>query len=188
MSLVCLATLFALAEPALAMRKGHGPDHGRDDISRRDIEDAQRAWCDALIEVGRVAAEGGDVRAAANDMLSDIYNYDAGQVLFKPTLTSGNQTFRLTRRGALSYFIDDDPKFPNDTGFALKEWVECKPKIVGTFSQDGVALAQGEMFLKDVKGNEVTADMSFGYIRGDDGELRIVLHHSSLHNDSPSSG
>jgi hypothetical protein len=45
--------------------------------------------------------------------------YDNGTVLFKPTLTFGDQTFRLDKEGAAAYFIGGNPKYPNDTGFAL---------------------------------------------------------------------
>jgi hypothetical protein len=32
-------------------------------------------------------------------------------VLFKPTLTTGDQTFRTTHKGALSYFVGGDSSF-----------------------------------------------------------------------------
>jgi hypothetical protein len=32
----------------------------------------------------------------------------------------------------------------------------------------------------DAKGNMTTVDKTWGYVRGADGKLRIVLHHSSL--------
>ena len=44
---------------------------------------------------------------------------------FKPTLTSGQQTFRPTRAGALAYFVGGDPQFPNDAGFAITPWTAC---------------------------------------------------------------
>ncbi|MEI8647388.1 hypothetical protein P4S73_04550 [Paraglaciecola sp. Hal342] len=44
--------------------------------------------------------------------------------MFKPTLTFGQQTFRPTKEGALSYFVGGNSDFPNDKGFKLKPWVK----------------------------------------------------------------
>jgi len=113
-------------------------------------------------------------------VLSKAYDYDAGIVLFKPTLTFGAQTFRPTKQGALAYFVGGDPSFPDDSGFALKQWVKCESKIVGVVVHGDMALAMGNVHLEDAKGSKVTVDKTFGYLRQDDGSLRIVLHHSSL--------
>ena len=113
-------------------------------------------------------------------MLSKAYDYDTGTVLFKPTLTFGAQTFRTTKQGALAYFVGGDSSYPDDSGFALKQWVKCEATIIGVVVHGDMALAMGNVHLEDAKGNKVTVDKSFGYLRGDDGSLRIVLHHSSL--------
>ncbi len=149
-------------------------------IDRGQIELAQRAWCDALIDIGRVGATGGDARAAATQVLSSAYDYDQGTVLFKPTLTFGAQTFRMSKAGALAYFVGGDPAYPDDHGFALKQWVKCQPAVVDVVASGDMAVAMGNVHLEDHRGNTVTVDKTFGYRRGDDGTLRIVLHHSSL--------
>ena len=92
-------------------------------VNEEMVNDAEQAWCDGLIHIGAVDAEGGDVRAAANEFVDALYDYAEGTVFFKPTLASGKNTFRSTRRGAISYFVGGDPDFPEDTGFALKRWV-----------------------------------------------------------------
>lgn len=61
------------------------------------VHTALQTWCDNVVAVGKVHAEGGDVKAFASQVLSDNYDYDNGKVLFKPTLTFGSQTFRLCR-------------------------------------------------------------------------------------------
>lgn len=78
-----------------------------------------------MLSISRAYAEGKDYKSIAIAVLSNNYNYDNGIVLFKPTLTFGDQTFRLDKEGAAAYFIGGNPKYPNDTGFALKPWVKC---------------------------------------------------------------
>lgn len=150
------------------------------EITLAEIEGAQTAWCAGLVEIGKVGASGGDAAAKATEILSTAYDYDAGTVLFKPTLAHGEQTFRLTKEGAHAYFVGGNPAFPDDHGFALKEWVSCTPEIEGFVSNGNTAMAMGNVHLMNKAGEIVTVDKSFGYTRGKDGELRIVLHHSSL--------
>ena len=149
-------------------------------IAQADVEAAQRSWCAALIEIGHQGATGGNAKATATDVLSKAYDYDTGTVLFKPTLTFGAQTFRTTKQGALAYFVGGDSSYPDDSGFALKQWVKCEAKVIGVVVHGDMAIAMGNVHLEDAKGNKVTVDKSFGYLRHDDGGLRIVLHHSSL--------
>lgn len=78
-------------------------------ITYKEVHDAQQAWCDALVKIGKLKEEGGDYKAYANQVLSDLYNYDHGKVFFKPTLAYGNQTFRNDKKGAAAYFIGKGP-------------------------------------------------------------------------------
>ncbi len=55
-------------------------------------------------------------------MLDKLYGFHLGPVLFKPTLSGGHQTFRLTKEGALSYFVGQNPIYPQDSGFGIKFW------------------------------------------------------------------
>ena len=86
------------------------------------VQSTLQTWCDNVVAVGKVHTEGGDVAAFATQVLSDNYDYDNGHVLFKPTLCFGEQTFRPTKEGALSYFVSGNSDFPNDGGFMLKPW------------------------------------------------------------------
>ena len=88
------------------------------------VHTALQTWCDNVVAVGKVHAEGGDAKAFASKVLSENYDYDNGKVLFKPTLTFGAQTFRPTKEGALSYFVGGNSDYPNDNGFKLKPWVK----------------------------------------------------------------
>ncbi len=65
-----------------------------DKITEAEVNAAQQAWCDALVNIGKVYAAGGDYKAAANQAITDLYDYDNGKVFFKPTLAHGQNTFR----------------------------------------------------------------------------------------------
>lgn len=151
-------------------------------IPREQVENAQRAWCDALLSLSDAGRKGADAKALASRILSTAYDYDRGPVLFKPTLTHGAQTFRMDKQGALAYFVGGDPAYPNDDGFALKDWVSCRPEVRGVVQDpDGdMAIAMGNVHLANGKGDKVMVDKTFGYRRHADGSLVIVLHHSSL--------
>ena len=175
LTLIVSATACASTKPTAVV-----PSRPPTQIVQADVEAAQRSWCAALVQIGYLGATGGNARATATDVLSEAYDYDTGTVLFKPTLTFGAQTFRTTKRGALAYFVGGDSSYPDDSGFALKHWVKCEPKVIGVVVHGDMAIAMGNVYLEDAKGNKVTVDKSFGYLRHDDGALRIVLHHSSL--------
>lgn len=156
-----------------------GSDHSNP-ISRAEVESAQRAWCSALLSLSEAGRKGTDAKALATGILSSAYNYDRGPVLFKPTLTHGAQTFRMDKRGALAYFVGGDTTYPNDDGFALKDWVSCRPDIRGVVTDGDMAVAMGNVHFANGKGDKVMVDKTFGYLRQADGSLSIVLHHSSL--------
>ena len=62
-------------------------------ISEEMVNDAQQAWCDGLVRIGDVAAERGDVRTSAGDLVDALYDYAQGMVFFKPTLAYGRTAF-----------------------------------------------------------------------------------------------
>jgi hypothetical protein len=65
-------------------------------ITVQDVNDAQQGWCDALLRISKAYAESRDYKTIATAVLSNNYNYDNGMVLFNPTLTFGDQNFRLS--------------------------------------------------------------------------------------------
>ena len=151
-------------------------------ISEAQVLQAQRAWCDALLSISRAYRTGGLplARATAEKVLDSAYGYEYGPVAFKPTLTSGQQTFRPTRAGALAYFVGGDPQFPADTGFALKPWTSCGIRNQVVQLHGIFAITMGNVDLSDSSGKVTTVDKTWGFLREPDGETRIVLHHSSL--------
>ena len=48
------------------------------------ILDAQQAWGQGIVKIGKVFLDKGDYRAAAESHINEFYNYQEGSVLFKP--------------------------------------------------------------------------------------------------------
>ena len=95
-------------------------------------------------------------------------------------MSGGSKTFRPSKEGALSYFIGENPNFPNDTGFGIKYWRKVDSDTSAIFIEENVAMWIGWVTLVNNNGDEVKVDKSWGYRKDDNGRLKIVLHHSSL--------
>lgn len=151
-------------------------------ITQAEVEAAQAAWGDALVQISTDYAEGGidKARATAEAVIAAAYGYDMGPVLFKPTLAQAPQTFRTTAEGALAYFVGHDEAFPGDTGFALKGWTGVEIENAAIFISGDTAKTMGYVHITNSEGAVTTVDKTWGYQRDDEGNLRIVLHHSSL--------
>lgn len=158
-------------------------------ITEPEVKAAQQAWCDALVEIGKVYKEGGDYKAVASRRIDELYDYKEGTVFFKPTLAFGEQTFRPTKEGALAYFVGGNPSFPNDKGFALKPWT--KVRYVNNAADNGIqihgaiAITMGNVYLTDTAGEAIMVDKTFAFRKGRDGKLRLIVHHSSLPASPP---
>ena len=109
-------------------------------ITEAQVLQAQRAWCDALLSISRAYRTGGAplARATADKVLDGAYGYEYGPVAFKPTLTSGQQTFRPTRAGALAYFVGGIPSFletrasrssPGPPAPSATRWCSCTASL-----------------------------------------------------------
>lgn len=151
-------------------------------ITEAEVLGAQKAWCQALIDINSAYEKGGQAaaKALAEQVIDAAYGYQMGAVLFKPTLTVAPQTFRTTRAGALAYFVGGDSNFPKDTGFALKGWKQCEAKNAAIFIAGDSASTMGNVVMTDKNGKVTTVDKTWKYVKDDAGKLRIVLHHSSL--------
>lgn len=169
----------ALADQPMAMMTVTAIDTP---ITRGDVEDAQQAWGAALVAIATThATRGADAaRAVAEQAIDDLYAYDLGGVLFKPTLASIPQNVRNTREGALAYFVGGDAAFPQDSGFALKGWTAFRVENRAIFMVGDVAKSMGNVHLTDAEGATVVVDKTWAYVRDADGALRITVHHSSL--------
>ncbi|MFW6299853.1 MAG: phosphoribosyl-AMP cyclohydrolase, partial [Oceanicaulis sp.] len=122
----------------------------------------------------------GDYTEAAREHIERFYAYgDDVPVLFKPTLAA-EQQFRGDFDGALSYFVGGS--IEEDSGFAIAPYTNVRWENEGTIiDPDGdTAMAMGNYFFTTTEGEEVKVEYSFGYIEDENGDLKIVLHHSSL--------
>lgn len=151
-------------------------------ITKDDIQAALDIWGQAKVAISKAYEEGGieAARQVASDHLDANYGYDLGPVLFKPTMASGEQTFRTSKDGALAYFCGHSDDYPLDNGFAIMGWRAMETITAATFIDGNVAMWMGWVKLTNKDGSVTTVDKSFGYTRGPDGRLRIVQHHSSL--------
>lgn len=154
-------------------------------ITEEELAEARKIWGDALVAVSKAWEEGGIEAATevANGALDAAYAYEMGPVLFKPTLASGEKTFRPTREGALSYFVGHNDAYPLDGGFGLKGWRTVVSETSASFIEGEVAMWMGWVTFTDKDGGVTKVDKSWGYKKDAEGTLRIVLHHSSLPYD-----
>lgn len=151
-------------------------------ITSDDLAKARDAWGNGKIAISKAFEEQGieQARQVASTHLDAIYGYDHGPVMFKPTMASGDQTFRPTKAGALAYFCGHSDEFPLDAGFAIRGWRSMESVTSVEFIEGNVATWMGWVSLTDKDGNTTTVDKTFGYKKDDKGVLRIFLHHSSL--------
>lgn len=148
-------------------------------VSQEDVIEAQNKWASAIADIGQVYLDEQDYRHAAELHLRDLYAFEYGNILFKPTLAS-DFPFRSRFDEALSYFVTG--AVLEDQGFAIKPWKKVtfgEQQIIPTM--DG-ALAMGEYFFTpyDSSEGDTRVEFSFAYLIGEHGELKIRLHHSSL--------
>ena len=153
-------------------------------ITEAEVNAAQQAWCDGLVNISKIHKAGGDYKATASKLIDDLYDYKEGKVFFKPTLAFGKNTFRSTKEGALSYFVGGNKNFPDDDGFALKGWK--KVTYDNNAAENGIqihgdiAMTMGNVYLTNDKGDQVMVDKTFVFRRGSDGKLRLCAHKSAL--------
>jgi len=139
---------------------------------------AQKAWSDGVVAIGKAYMEGGDYKGMATAAASDIYGYDYGKVLFKPTRCA-EVPFRPKPEDALSYFVGGH--IAEDTGFAIQPWSKIEWFNHDIYCAGDVALAMGEYKFTDAKTAAVSkVEYTFGYRKHPDGNVRLFLHHSSV--------
>jgi hypothetical protein len=177
------ALLFAASTKAIASTSAaFGNSVVNTNITAEEVQAAQVAWGAALVQISSDFKSGGIKKATrtAENVLNKAYGYNMGPVLFKPTLTTGDQVFRTSRDGALAYFVGGNKSYPNDKGFALGGWKNFEYKNAAVFINGDMALTMGNVMLTDSNGKVTKVDKTWGFKKDEKGQLRIVLHHSSL--------
>ena len=148
-------------------------------ITEKEILEAQNMWADGLLKIGLVHKKNGDYKKEASNFINRLYNFNNGNVLFKPTLAS-QQQFRLNKDAALSYFIGGNKDFDEDNGFALKGWKSVRFENIGIKIEGNIGIAMGNYYFKDDTKHETKVEYSFIYKKIGDDSPTIILHDSHL--------
>lgn len=147
-------------------------------ITVDEVIDAQNKWGKGIVKIGQVFMDGGDHREAALNHILASYDYEQGVVLFKPTLAA-EIPFRPTVEGALSYFVGGNPRFNEDTGFAIKPWTNVRFENHQVLMYGVKGIAMGNYYFTDLSGNETKVEYTLAFVkRGND--IKITLQDSSL--------
>jgi len=151
-------------------------------ITESEVLDMQKKWGDALVAISTEYAKNGfdAAKALATEVVDSAYGYKFGPVLFKPTLASGDQSFRVTREGAIAYFVGGDPAYPNDKGFAIQGWVDVEHKNAAIYLDGSTGTSVGNVIIKNKDGSVTTVEKTWTFMKCPDNQVHIMGHHSSL--------
>lgn len=147
-------------------------------ITIQDILDFQKEWGNSIIKISDSYKKNNDYLNDTNNLIDSLYAYDYEEVLFKPTLASDNQ-FRLSRTGALSYFIGGNEQFKEDEGFAIKGWTKIRWENAGYKIYSDIALCMGNYFFSIDNSEPLKVEFTI-VLKIIDGKLKLILHDSHL--------
>ena len=148
-------------------------------IAKEEVENAQKVWGEGVVRIGSLQNDRGECESFTEEFVGTQYDFGNKEVLFKPTKTSEKQ-FRITKAGAVSYFIGGNDDFSEDNGFALQPWTKVRFENEALILEKSRALAMGNYFFTNTNGDETKVEYTFGYVKSDSGDLKIDVHHSSL--------
>ena len=147
-------------------------------ITIQDILDFQKEWGNSIIKISDSYKKNIDYLNDTNNLIDSLYAYDHEEVLFKPTLASDNQ-FRLSRTGALSYFIGGNNQFKEDEGFAIKGWTKIRWENAGHKIYNDIAVCMGNYFFSIDNSEPLKVEFTI-VLKEIDGKLKLILHDSHL--------
>ena len=136
-------------------------------------------WADIVLQIGKAYREKKNLDKLVSELLHDVYAFNQGDVLFKPTLAKHEQ-FRSKKEEFASYFLGQNNVCKEDTGFAIKNWKSIKFENYKVVENNDNLFAMGNYFFENDKNEFLKVEYTFGFIRINSNELRINLHHSSL--------
>ena len=73
-------------------------------ISEEQVIQAQNKWGSGVVKIGSLKHKRTDCENYTSEFLDELYGFEFGSVLFKPTKCEIEQ-FRPSKQEALSYFI-----------------------------------------------------------------------------------
>ena len=147
-------------------------------ITIEDILDFQKEWGNSIIKISDSYKKNSDYLNDTNNLIDSLYAYAYEDVLFKPTLASDNQ-FRLSRTGALSYFIGGNDQFKEDEGFAIKGWTKIRWENAGYKIYNDIAVCMGNYFFSIDNSEPLKVEFTI-VLKEIDGRLKLILHDSHL--------
>ena len=136
-------------------------------------------WANIVLQIGNAYREKKNLDKLVLELLHDVYAFNQGDVLFKPTLAKHEQ-FRSKKEEFVSYFLGQNNVCKEDTGFAIKNWKSIKFENYKVVENNDNLFAMGNYFFENDKNEFLKVEYTFGFIRINNNELRINLHHSSL--------
>ena len=149
-------------------------------ITEADVHAAQKAWGDAVVKIG---ASGDKAPEVAKAIAEGAYAFSLGWIQFKPTLAA-ETPFRPDVEGTLSYFVSGNDKYKEDKGFAMKPWSKVRFDNHTVKFHGNIAIAMGHYFFTGPDGKETKVEYTKGYVKDDDGSVKIFLQDSSLPYDA----
>ena len=147
-------------------------------ITKEQVIAAQNSWAKGIIEIGSIKDES-KLNERVINFLDELYSYESGPVLFKPTMASIEQ-FRNTKQMALSYFIGGTNSSCNeDNGFATKGWTKITFQNHNIILDKNRAIAMGNYYFQINNNDPIKVEYTFAYKLIND-KLKIDVHHSSM--------
>ena len=143
------------------------------------VTQIQKRWANIVIEIGQEYKKKKNLDNLTSELMQKIYAFDYCDVLFKPTMAKVYQ-FRSTKEEFLSYFLGQNNVCKEDSGFAIKNWKSIEFNNYKITEHNNYLLSMGNYFFKDQENNILKVEYTFGFIKINNNELRINLHHSSI--------
>ena len=143
------------------------------------VTQMQQRWANIVIEIGQEYKKKNNVDNLTSELMQKIYAFDYCDVLFKPTLARVDQ-FRSSKEEFLSYFLGQNNTCKEDSGFAIKNWKSIEFNNYKITEYNNYLLSMGNYFFKDQENEILKVEYTFGFIKINNNELRINLHHSSI--------
>ena len=148
-------------------------------INKDTIIQTQNKWSSSIIKISSHRDNYELCLQYTDIFLNELYAFDKGIVLFKPTKAKDEQ-FRFTKEKALSYFIAGKKKIcEEDSGFAIHPWKKITFNNSSYIIEDNIAFVMGNYYFTDLNDITLKIEYTFGYKLIND-KMKIFLHHSSL--------
>ena len=145
----------------------------------KNISDIQQKWGNSIIEIGKAYLDKKDYLKLTENFLDELYYFNQGKVLFKPTKASHKQ-FRNKRNEFISYFIGHNKVSDEDKGFALEPWKDIYFQNFDFITYDDIVISMGNYLFTDYENKKTKVEYSFGYMLNQESKLKIIFHRSSI--------